>query len=137
MSPASAGGFLTTAPPGKSLKCTFLNGKFLLCELYLNKNECANSRKQNKTKLKTHIYGGIPKKQSISQFLPGRGMTAYFHSCCLRVWLPISLHLRLNVILPFGILKGLVTLSQLLGITKNNEDSLDNHKVLRGSQEPS
>ena len=33
-------------------------------------------------------------KMSSYQFLPERDLTAYFHSCCLRMQLLISLHVR-------------------------------------------
>lgn len=56
-------------------------------------------------------------KMLISQLLPGKDLTTYIPSCCLRVQLRINLHLVADYSLPFGTL----TVSehpQLLGATK-------------------
>lgn len=69
----------------------------------------------------------------ITQFLPGRGLTTYFPSCCLGAQLPISLHLGAKPDPPFwdndwlDILPTTVT-------TRNEEGGLDNHKDLRNDQ---
>ena len=44
----------------------------------------------------------------ISQFLPRNCLTAYVPSCCLRVWLLISLYLGLTTVIPFGTLTDLL-----------------------------
>lgn len=61
-----------------------------------------------------------------SQFLYRRGLTAYFHSWCLRVLLLISLHLGAECDSPLCETDGLGTMSSTGEL--NREDILDNHK---------
>lgn len=62
-------------------------------------------------------------------------MFAYFKTCCLRVWLPISLDLDADWDPPRWILTGLAQ-PQLLGDIKNTTACLKNHKDSRDNREP-
>lgn len=67
-------------------------------------------------------------------FFPGRSLTTYFLSCCMRVWLLISLHLVANCDPPVWNIGGSVFKHfQLLEATKNKYGGLDNHKVIKNN----
>lgn len=59
---------------------------------------------------------------------------AYFKTSCLKVWLPISLNLGSDWGPPLWTLTGLAN-PQLLGITKNKINCLNNHKDSSNNQE--
>lgn len=45
-------------------------------------------------------------RMPVSQLLPGKGLTVYFPSFCLRVWFPINLHLGTDCNPPLWVTDG-------------------------------
>ena len=80
-------------------------------------------------------HRGCRQKMSISQFLPGMGLNSYFLSCYLRVQALIILLVGDDCDPPLWGCGQILIYFQILEVTGNKVDSLNNHRVLIVNQE--